>query len=298
MKMSKKIDMTNWIMKEHGVPDSKWTVIDYAGNSKWNCVCECGTHKAVAGVTLRNGTSKSCGCDRVAPNLKNEIGNRYGRLVVLREDGLSNDKHKKWICRCDCGNEVSVIGKNLRAGLTTSCGCYRAEKRTEHNFKDLFNQTFGKLTALECIGKNQDNQFVWKCQCECGSIVNVVAHYLLNGNTTSCGCNKSKGELKIKNILLENNIEFKQQFTFDNLKYKSPLKFDFAIFKNNQLLCLIEYQGIQHYDENNLWFSEENQVRDTLKKDYCEQNNILLIEIPYWDYEDINFKYLKEKCNL
>ena len=62
--MNNFIDMTNWKMKEHGVPDSKWTVIDYAGNSKWNCLCECGTKKEVAGVTLRKGSSKSCGCDR------------------------------------------------------------------------------------------------------------------------------------------------------------------------------------------------------------------------------------------
>ena len=47
----------------------KWTVGSYAGSDKngnalWNCVCECGTHRAVTGYGLKNGTSTSCGCSR------------------------------------------------------------------------------------------------------------------------------------------------------------------------------------------------------------------------------------------
>ena len=53
----------------------------------------------MAGATLRKGTSLSCGkCREKAPNLIDEIGHRYGRLVVIGSAGLSNDKHKKWIC--------------------------------------------------------------------------------------------------------------------------------------------------------------------------------------------------------
>ena len=55
------IDMTNWVMKEHGIPDSKWTVISYSGKSKWKCQCECGNIKEVDGNCLRRGGSKSCG---------------------------------------------------------------------------------------------------------------------------------------------------------------------------------------------------------------------------------------------
>lgn len=119
------IDMTGWIMAEHGVPNSKWTVLNYIGDSKWHCRCECGVEKNISSSTLRNGTSKSCGkCRKNAPNTIDETNNRYGRLVVISQDGMSKDKHKKWLCKCDCGNIVSVIGKNLRSGKTTSCGCF------------------------------------------------------------------------------------------------------------------------------------------------------------------------------
>lgn len=69
--MSKKfIDMTGWVMKEHGVPESKLTVIDQAEdyinpasgshNVSWNCICECGNILIAIGTKLRNGLTKQC----------------------------------------------------------------------------------------------------------------------------------------------------------------------------------------------------------------------------------------------
>lgn len=51
-------------------------------------------------------------------------GQRFGRLTVLREEP-QRDKYGRvmWICRCDCGNIVSVAGTDLRRGSTKSCGC-------------------------------------------------------------------------------------------------------------------------------------------------------------------------------
>ena len=61
------IDMTGWIMKEHGVPDSRLTVIKRDTDSKdrlskWICRCECGTVFSAYGTKIRNGWTKSCGC--------------------------------------------------------------------------------------------------------------------------------------------------------------------------------------------------------------------------------------------
>ena len=71
--MGKFIDMTGWVMSEHGVPDSRLTVIkrveDYiqpCGISKaqWLCECSCPAHNkvVVGGAELRSGNTKSCGC--------------------------------------------------------------------------------------------------------------------------------------------------------------------------------------------------------------------------------------------
>jgi hypothetical protein len=59
---------------------------------------------------------------------KNEIGNRYGRLLILYEDGRDKYKNTKWFCVCDCGNTKSILGMNLRKKMTTSCGCVQKEK--------------------------------------------------------------------------------------------------------------------------------------------------------------------------
>ena len=76
------------------------------------------------------------------------------------------------------------------------------------------------------------------------------------------------------------------------------MPFDFAIFdENNKLLCLIEYQGDIHYIITGGWNNKENfenrQIRDKIKQEYCSQNNIKLIIIPYTDYNILNKEYLE-----
>lgn len=67
--MGKFIDMTGWVMAEHGVPDSRLTVIQRAENDKqgkiqWLCECNCENHTeiVVLGECVRSGHTKSCGC--------------------------------------------------------------------------------------------------------------------------------------------------------------------------------------------------------------------------------------------
>lgn len=59
-------------------------------------------------------------------------GKRFGRLTVLRRTGTTTYGQPQWLCRCDCGAEVTPFGNSLRAGLTQSCGCLHRETVTEH----------------------------------------------------------------------------------------------------------------------------------------------------------------------
>lgn len=61
------------------------------------------------------------------PKVINETGNRYGRLTVIKKNGSTKRGAIKWLCLCDCGNEITVIGNLLRRGSTKSCGCLRQE---------------------------------------------------------------------------------------------------------------------------------------------------------------------------
>lgn len=58
----------------------------------------------------------------------NDLTNqRFGRLRVYKEAGRNKHGEALWECICDCGDVFLTRASSLRAGLTTSCGCYRAE---------------------------------------------------------------------------------------------------------------------------------------------------------------------------
>lgn len=64
------------------------------------------------------------------PHVKDFIGRRFTRLVVVAAaEPHPKSRHRRWLCRCDCGNEKTVYEHNLMHGNTTSCGCYWLERR-------------------------------------------------------------------------------------------------------------------------------------------------------------------------
>lgn len=76
---------------------------------------------------------------------------RFGRLTVISPFESDLHGHSRWVCKCDCGNEMVAYGTNLKRGLTTSCGCKRKEvtkeKKTTHGMYDtpLYHSWSGML---------------------------------------------------------------------------------------------------------------------------------------------------------
>ena len=62
---------------------------------------------------------------------KDETGKRYSRLTVMAFDDNNIRPTNHWLCTCNCGNVVSIGGRELRYGRTKSCGCLNDEKRRE-----------------------------------------------------------------------------------------------------------------------------------------------------------------------
>lgn len=88
-----RIDMTGWIMKEHGFPNSKLTVIEKDWNKTkekgnkvyWKCICECGKETTTDSQSLRNGNTLSCGClHKINTRAVNITGQTFGRLKALK----------------------------------------------------------------------------------------------------------------------------------------------------------------------------------------------------------------------
>lgn len=68
-----------------------------------------------------------------------------------------------WNCVCDCGKKVKVISKSLKSGNTSSCGCLHKEKVAKQFSKDISNQRFGNLIAIQPTSERRHGSVVWKC---------------------------------------------------------------------------------------------------------------------------------------
>lgn len=246
----------------------------------WKCLCDCGKETVVRSDFLQSGHTTSCGCN-YSPDL---TGNKYGKLTVLNKYKTIN-REIYWTCQCDCGNVINIRGITLTRGDTKSCGCLRKEIISSIKTINLIGQKFGKLTVIKDSGKRSNyKSIIWICQCECGNICEVDGANLRSGHTQSCGCLLSQGELKISQLLNSQNITFNTQKSFSNCYYEDatrPCRFDFYVENH----YLIEYDGQQHYFPVELFGGNEQfqiqQERDMYKNQWCKDNNIPLIRIPY-----------------
>lgn len=228
-------------------------------------------------------------------------GYRSGRLVAIEAtDKRDSSGRVIWKCQCDCGNVIMIPGARLHSKNrpVQSCGCIRTEKFIAQNKTralDLQNQRFGNLVALEATEKRNNNKSViWLCKCDCGKICEVDSSSLITGNTKSCGCqrNKSYGEQKIAKLLENNCIVFEREKSFSDLRYEDSThlaRFDFYL---PEYKCLIEFDGVQHFQPglgnyDNIEKFAKTQEHDYIKNEYAKNHNITLIRIPYTHYENI-----------
>ena len=297
--MGKLIDLTGQIY-------GSWTVIAKAqkpagsksSSAFWLCQCKCGTEKIMSGNVLKQGKSKSCGCETKQLKLESSsedlTNKRFGNLIVIkrvpRSDNLLSDG-SYWLCQRNCGNQKIIMGKSLRKGKTTTCGCHMQQ------YANLIGQRFGKLTV---IGR-ESRTGKWTCQCDCGNITYATGINLRHKNVQSCGCISSIGEYNIEQVIKENNIPYIKQFSFSDLRgpKNGLLRFDFAIMNDDgSLNRLIEFQGQQHYPtQQSKFFDPVILITDNMKKEYCFNHNIKLVCIPYWKRDTLTIKDIMSDDN-
>ena len=228
--MGTKIDLT-------GQKIGHWKVLRQATKAEtagrdgiyWLCECDCEskTRKFVAGKSLKNRTSLSCGHD--TNGFKDLKDKQFGEWKVLRQaskediekysDILVADTKAYWLCRCSCDKLRVVRGSDLRNEKTKSCG------HSTSAFKDLSGEHFGKWEVLRRATKEDienstllqiPEETYWVCKCECDKIKLVSRNNLLQNKSTSCGCDRQydrplNSERTAEQIeLMENTDKFKQ----------------------------------------------------------------------------------------
>lgn len=229
----------------------------------------------------------------------------FGRLVVLKQgDNIQTPNgrsHVAWVCQCECGNIIVARGDLLRKGSIVSCGCKKKEilaSAGKNRASNFIGKNFGRLTVIKDSDK-RDNKggIIWECQCDCGNKVYVSTSNLTrsDGATISCGCAKSKGEEKIITLLIKLQVPFVSQKRFSNCVYPKTgrqLVFDFYLPEQNLLL---EYDGEQHFHpvKNDRFNYVELVARDAYKTNWCKENKIELVRIPYTDFIKLDENYMR-----
>ena len=248
------------------------------------------------------------------------IGDKIGKLTVLEKD-IMTPNGQKYLCKCECGNTISVREDNLEVGRiggkggTRSCGCLNPVKNHCRGIK-----------RIDRIGTVVNNyQYVLRLMIDSNRSYNYLFYDLTNGmwrtsdprhvkdlaHNPRYECKTAKEALdkyykkimskqfsqftdenNIMTMLFDAGIIWTKQFSFEDCKDKVPLPFDIAVFNNDfELIYLIEYDGGQHFKEKSGMFDYATQHRhDLMKNKYCFEHNIPLIRIPYdveYDFNDL-----------
>lgn len=259
---------------------------------------KCGHRWMALPINIFKGKS----CPKCTGHLKvtkdeaiDRLRNIHMNIEIIGEYIDTNTKTK---CRCNvCGHIWFPQPKNLFQGYgCPQCGRKKASATKTIDKEEIIDRIKNVNTNIEIVGDYVNTHTPVECRCSiCGNEWFVTASHILQGEGCPI-CASSKLERNIKSYLDSNNILYEQQYRIDECKYKRKLPFDFAIFNDDSLLCLIEADGKQHFNPSQFGGISKEQaqknfeqlkIRDNIKNTYCKENNIKLLRIPYWEIDNI-----------
>jgi hypothetical protein len=231
------------------------------------------------------------GCPKCGKNLKKTtedfklevkklVGNEY---IVLSEYKTNNKlitfKH------ITCGNIFKMSPKAFLNGQR--CPRERYQKSSKSNSMTIVEARekirIATKGEYEIVGgyKSASKKASIK-HLPCGNVFEASPTRIITIESGCPKCNESHGEKIVSHFLNENNINYKSQYRIKECRNKRPLPFDFAIFEDDKLKLLIEYDGEQHFKPK---FGKKEfervKINDSIKNEYCKNNNIDLLRIPY-----------------
>ena len=194
--------------------------------------------------------------------------------------------------KCNCGNIFNQTFYRFKSRGSIRCeDCYHKllsikNALPEYIIKQRLKEAGYFLIKRELTGRDS----LLTVKCNNGHIYQTRLNKFVAGRRCPI-CKQSQGEYRIQKWLENNNIKFKREYTFDDLKGlgNCKLRFDFCIFDtSNNIKMLIEYDGKQHFEETPYMKDNERiKIHDSLKNEYCINNNFLLLRINYKDFTHI-----------
>ena len=214
--------------------------------------------------------------------------------------GEYKSAHSKVRIKCNqCKREWSTTPSLLYKGHGCET-CSRKQKGLSSRlgfdeFKSRIDEEHeGTIEIVGVLGR-LDSKIDVQCR-QCGYTWSPLAGHLFRRGCPKCA--SSKGEKKIARILDAAGVDYRREFTFSDLRSElgGVLRFDFAIFTDDALDRLIEYDGQQHFKSVKCWGDVEQLKRrkknDILKDQYCKEHKIRLIRLNYRQYKHLNIEML------
>lgn len=220
----------------------------------------------------------------------NKIHNNRYKYIDLSYKNLS----EKISIYCPIhGFFVQRAASHLRGNGCPHCASLKKSLKNAKNIEEFIIQASkihkSKYSYKNTIYKNDKTLIEIICPFH-GSFWQLAGNHIAGHGCPKC--KRSRGEIKVEDFLIEKKIAYKSQVKLDKCKNKRKLPFDFGIYKNNKLILLIEYQGRQHYHTidffgGSIKEQEKLLINDNIKREYCNRNNIPLLEIPFNNFEKI-----------
>jgi len=207
-----------------------------------------------------------------------------------------SNKQRIEIKHLKCGRifNVTVRAVILGKGICPYCWKNPRAVRAGEKFYKFVESVPDYEVLTEYI--NSKEKVVFK-HLKCGREYKASPNMFISHGNRCPHCTISLGEEDVKIFLDKNNIRYKREKLFNDMKSISYLRFDFYLL---DLEIAIEYSGKQHYEPIEFFGGEKEfkniQRRDAAKRKYCADNNIPFIEIPY-NEKDIE-TYLNNQLNL
>ena len=278
-----------------------YTVLSEYVTIDTNVRCYCNVHNIEFNSTPYNLLKGKCGCNicrgEKISNKKRRTREEFIQIMRKVNDDIEIigdyvQCKKKIECRCKLHNETFFATPDHL--IQGEVGCKQCIGIKNHmsglkSHEEFVNQLQQVNPSINVVGLYDGAQRRIEVEClNCGHIWRPQATSVVSGYGCPC-CSSSKGEKRIKDFLEQHNITFTPQKTFPDLFGVGGrhLSYDFYLPDFN---VLVEYQGQFHdgtapqQTEGEFIIQQEHDKRKAI---YAKLHHIRLIEIWYWDYDNI-----------
>lgn len=252
--------------------------------------------------TIANRASKNTGCpfcsgrracnENCLATVSPELSLQWHQTNKLSPLQVTAGTHKKYWWVCEKGHEwESAVVKRVRCGR--GCPYCSNQMACEDNcISSIFPALMPEWHPTKNKRKPEETVYgscakVWWI-CNCGFSWEATPRKRTRQNTGCPVCKSSVGEKAVAAWLDHENVKFLPQHKFDGCKNKFSLPFDFYL--EDYDYC-IEFQGEQHYKPIPYFGGEDKlekiRKRDDIKSQFCSNNNIKLLVIPYWKLKGV-----------